>query len=144
MFLHTFLILAFISLLASTPSIYAQEPLPSADPIFFDFDSSSLNQQAREQVSNVLELMKDNPKLLVTIGGHTDERGSSEFSMAVSERRAKAAMNYLVNLGIAPERITIMGYGKSKPLDPRHNEIAWARNRRVDFLFRTIRTINEN
>lgn len=141
MFLRTlFIMLAIISLMASTssPLLCANEPVPSIKPVYFDFDSSNLNQRAREQIRKVAEMMKNNPNLRVTIEGHTDERRSDEYALALGERLAKSAMHYLVSLGITPERINIISYGKSKPFDPRHNEKAWAKNRRVEFVFRKI------
>ena len=78
--------------------------------------------------------MKKNSALKVRIEGHCDERGSDEYNLALGERRAKAAMNYLVTLGIADKRLSVISYGKEKPVDPGHDEAAWAKNRRAEFV----------
>jgi peptidoglycan-associated lipoprotein len=70
----------------------------------------------------------------VRIEGNCDERGSDDYNMALGERRAKAAKDYLVNLGIASDRISTISYGEEKPADPGHDEEAWARNRRAEFV----------
>jgi peptidoglycan-associated lipoprotein len=69
----------------------------------------------------------------VKLEGHCDERGSDEYNLALGENRAKAALNYLVALGVPPEQLSIISYGKEKPLDNGHTEEAWAKNRRVEF-----------
>jgi peptidoglycan-associated lipoprotein len=126
-----------LTLLVSSPIfLYASEPLPNAEPVYFDYDSTSLTLQTQQQLREVAEMMKRKPKLQVKLFGYTDERGSAEFSLAAGERRAKAVMSYLIHTGIAPERITFISRGKERPRDPRHDEIAWARNRRVEFVFR--------
>lgn len=130
------LILVTFFLLAAMPlSVHALEPFPSAKPVIFDFDAAALHAQARDQLAAVADMMQRKPMLLVKIIGHTDERGSAEYSMALGERRAKVVMNYLKSLGIASERLKVESHGKEQPLDPRHNEEAWARNRRVEFEF---------
>jgi peptidoglycan-associated lipoprotein len=69
----------------------------------------------------------------VQIQGNCDERGSDEYNLALGERRAKVAMDYLATLGVPAERLSIISYGKEKPVDPGHDEAAWAKNRRDDF-----------
>jgi peptidoglycan-associated lipoprotein len=68
------------------------------------------------------------------VEGHCDERGTEAYNMALGERRAEAAKDYIVNLGIAPNRIGTISYGEERPVDPRHNEEAWAKNRRAHFV----------
>jgi len=70
----------------------------------------------------------------ILIEGHCDERGTEEYNLALGEKRAKSTMDYLVSLGISPDRLRIISYGKSQPLDPGHDETAWAKNRRAQFL----------
>ena len=77
------------------------------------------------------ELLKKYPKVKIQIEGHCDERGTNEYNLALGERRANSTKNYLVSLGISPDRISTISYGEEKPLDPGHNEEAWAKNRRA-------------
>lgn len=76
----------------------------------------------------------DHPELKVELQGNCDERGSSEYNLALGERRALAVKRFLVNLGVEPSRLVTVSFGEEKPLDPRHNERAWALNRRVDLV----------
>jgi peptidoglycan-associated lipoprotein len=99
----------------------------------FAFDSAELDDLAKEILVNNAKWLKDHPELKVQIEGHCDERGTEEYNLALGERRAKAVRDYLVSLGISPSRISIISYGESMPLDPGHNESAWAKNRRAHF-----------
>ena len=78
--------------------------------------------------------MKKNPRWVVTIEGHCDERGTAEYNLALGERRANTARDYLVSLGIPAARVKTVSYGKEFPFDPAHNEGAWAKNRRAHFV----------
>ena len=80
--------------------------------------------------------LKAHPEVKVIIEGHCDERGSEEYNLALGEKRAKSARDYLISLGISPERLSIISYGESMPLDPRHCEEAWAKNRRAHFAIK--------
>jgi peptidoglycan-associated lipoprotein len=103
--------------------------------IYFDFDSSVLLDKSRDTLSkNADVLIKKLPKVKIQIEGHCDERGSAEYNLALGERRAKSALNYLVTLGVPAERLSIISYGKEKPVDPGHDETAWAKNRRAEFV----------
>jgi peptidoglycan-associated lipoprotein len=105
------------------------------DKVYFDFDSSILTQPSRDTLSkNGNLLLKNQPDLKVQIEGHCDERGSAEYNLALGERRAKSVMNYLVTLGVKAERLSTISYGKEKPADPGHDEAAWAKNRRAEFV----------
>ena len=101
--------------------------------INFDYDSFTLSQAARDILYTNAEYLLKKYQGNVKLEGHCDERGSDEYNLALGENRAKAAMNYLITLGVQPERLSIISYGKEKPLDPGHDESAWARNRRVEF-----------
>jgi peptidoglycan-associated lipoprotein len=102
--------------------------------IFFNFDSYKLSDESRsELVKNATMIKKDSAEK-VRIEGNCDERGSDEYNLALGEKRAKAAMEYLVTLGIPAERLTVISYGKEKPADPGHDEAAWAKNRRDEFV----------
>jgi len=102
--------------------------------IYFNFDSSALSDEARSALSKNAELLGKQPSVRLQIEGNCDERGSDEYNLALGERRAKAAKDYLVNLGVQPERISTISYGEEKPADPGHDEAAWAKNRRDEFV----------
>lgn len=101
--------------------------------IYFDFDSYNLSGMARSNLVKNAKLLKKDTVGKVRIEGNCDERGSDEYNLALGEKRAKAAMQYLVALGIPAERLSVISYGKEKPADPGHDEAAWARNRRDEF-----------
>ena len=102
--------------------------------IHFDFDSSALSQTARDLLAKNGDIMKKDADTKVRIEGNCDERGSDDYNLALGERRAKSAKDYLVTLGVPAERLTTISYGKEKPVDPGHDEAAWAKNRRDDFV----------
>jgi peptidoglycan-associated lipoprotein len=101
--------------------------------IYFDFDRSEIKPKAQVTLKNKARWLKDNPGYSVRIEGHCDERGTNEYNLALGERRAKAAADFLVSLGISPNRIRTISYGEERPADPRSNEEAWAKNRRDEF-----------
>jgi peptidoglycan-associated lipoprotein len=103
--------------------------------IYFDFDSSDLSQDARNTLTKNAEiLMKSMQPAKIKIEGHCDERGSAEYNLALGERRAKSAMQYLITLGVKPDRLSVISYGKEKPAVQGNNEEAWAKNRRDEFV----------
>lgn len=101
--------------------------------IHFAYNQFTLEDQARATLEQNATYLRNNPGLKVVIEGHCDERGSDEFNLALGERRAVAARNYLVSLGIAAERLSIISYGEEQPLVAAANEDAWAKNRRAEF-----------
>ena len=102
--------------------------------IYFNFDSAALSDESRANLSKNAELLASQPSVKLQIEGNCDERGSDEYNLALGERRAKAARDYLVNLGVAPDRLSIISYGEEKPADQGHDEAAWAKNRRDEFV----------
>ena len=104
------------------------------DDVFFDFDSSDLGSRARETLEVNSQWLRSNPNHLLLIEGHCDERGTNEYNLALGERRAKSAMNYLVSQGVQASRITIISYGEERPACTEKNEECWSRNRRAHFL----------
>lgn len=102
--------------------------------IYFNFDSADLSEESRTALSKNAGLLAKATTLKVRIEGNCDERGSDEYNLALGERRAKAAMDYLVSLGVQPERLSIVSYGEEKPAEPGHDEAAWAKNRRDEFV----------
>ena len=101
---------------------------------YFDFDQSALTAEARGILDRNAKYLAQKPGARIRIEGHCDERGSTEYNLALGERRAKAAFQYLMDLGVDPNRMTVVSYGKEVPLDPGHNEAAWAKNRRGEFV----------
>lgn len=102
--------------------------------IYFDFDSSTLSDTARQALSRNFETLKKNPPVKIRIEGHCDERGSDDYNLALGERRAQAAFRYLTSLGIPAGRLSTISYGNEKPADRGHDEAAWAKNRRDEFV----------
>lgn len=104
------------------------------EDIHFEFDKSRLLPEAKEILRDKAECPTAHPDLTVIIEGHCDERGTNEYNMALGNRRAESVKSFVVDLGIAPERLTTVSYGEERPLDPRHNEEALAKNRRAHFV----------
>lgn len=100
---------------------------------FFDFDEASLRADAKTALENNAKWMEKNSANVI-IEGHCDERGSVEYNLALGERRAKAAKDFLVSYGISASRLTTISYGKERPFDPGHDENSWAQNRRAHFV----------
>ena len=117
------------------PSISQQEfqAFQNQD-INFDFDKYDLRTDARAILDRKASFLNQNSSVRTQIEGHCDERGTSEYNLALGERRANAAKQYLTTAGISAGRLSTISYGKERPLDPGHNETAWARNRRDHFV----------
>jgi peptidoglycan-associated lipoprotein len=103
-------------------------------PAFFALDSSELDAVGRAVVSANADIMKKYPSWVVTVEGHCDERGTAEYNLALGERRAVAVKAYLVSLGVSPDRLRSVSYGKEFPFDAGHTETAWSSNRRAHFV----------
>lgn len=101
--------------------------------IHFAFDSSELSNQAQEVLKAKAKVLKKNPELNIVIEGHCDERGTDEYNMALGERRARAAYEYLILLGVDADRMNLVSYGEERPLVEGHNEEVWSKNRRDEF-----------
>jgi len=101
--------------------------------IHFDLDRADLREQDRQALSQNGDVLKRFDFLVVTIEGHCDERGSVEYNLALGERRARAAFDYLVSLGVPAQRLKAVSYGKEIPVCSESNESCWARNRRAHF-----------
>lgn len=120
------------------------EPIPQAgeltaslEEIYFDFDAYVLSREARDSLVKNAGLMKNDRDAKVRIEGHCDERGSDEYNLALGEKRARAAMQYLMTMGIPEERLSVISFGREKPADHGHDEAAWAKNRRDEFIITT-------
>lgn len=102
--------------------------------IYFDYDQASLRADARQTLRQNADFLKQNPSSRVEIQGNCDERGSEEYNLALGMRRAEAARRYLTDLGVEPSRLRTISFGEERPAVRGHNEAAWARNRRGDFI----------
>tara|TARA_B100000927_G_C16216633_1_gene369739 strand:+ start:31 stop:546 length:516 start_codon:yes stop_codon:yes gene_type:complete len=100
------------------------------DRVFFGYDSSDLDSDALELLQDQVAWLKQNSNVSVTIEGHCDERGTREYNLALGEKRAQAVKNYLIGLGINPDRVSTISYGKERPAVVGSNDGAWAQNRR--------------
>jgi peptidoglycan-associated lipoprotein len=101
---------------------------------YFDLDKSDIRPDARQVLAHDADFLRNYPQIKVTIEGHCDERGSTEYNLALGDRRAAAVKNYLVSLGISADRMSTVSYGKEKPVCMESNEGCWQRNRRGHFV----------
>ncbi|TMQ58260.1 MAG: peptidoglycan-associated lipoprotein Pal [Candidatus Eisenbacteria bacterium] len=106
----------------------------SIEDAFFDFDDYSLRQDAKSALERDGKYLEKNSRTNVVIEGHCDERGSVEYNLALGEKRARAAKEYLMSYGVSGNRLTTISYGKERPFDPGHEESAWAKNRRAHIV----------
>lgn len=100
------------------------------DRVFFDFDKYDLKPEARATLEKQAAWLKKFPGVTVTVEGHCDERGTREYNLGLGERRANSAKNYLISLGVSPNRVKTLSYGEERPVALGSNEAAWAQNRR--------------
>ncbi|MCL5124139.1 MAG: peptidoglycan-associated lipoprotein Pal [Deltaproteobacteria bacterium] len=103
----------------------------SLKTIYFDFDNYTLSPEAQAAINYDADVLKRYPNLTVVAEGHCDERGTAEYNLALGERRAGAVVERLTALGIPGARLSTVSFGSELPVDPNHNEQAWAKNRRV-------------
>ncbi len=106
------------------------------EDVLFDYDKSTLREDGKRTCQEIAAYMKSHPRSSLLIEGHCDERGTAEYNLALGERRATAVKNYLVSLGVPKGALSTVSFGKERPLDPGHNEGAWARNRRAHFILK--------
>ena len=100
------------------------------DRVFFDYDKSDIKAEGRQVLQRQADWLKKYSNVTVTVEGHCDERGTREYNLALGERRATAVKKMLVALGVAPNRVSTISYGKERPAVPGSTEAAWAQNRR--------------
>jgi peptidoglycan-associated lipoprotein len=116
-------------------AVTQEKPSPFQD-IRFDYDKSSVRADAKPILSAVADYMKKNKGAKLLIEGHCDDRGTSEYNMALGDRRAESARAYLASLGVPASALSTVSFGKEKPLDPGNNEDSWAKNRRAHFVLK--------
>jgi peptidoglycan-associated lipoprotein len=108
-----------------------QQLVQAGNTIYFALDRSDITAESRQVLVRQAALLNQNPSVTVTIEGHCDERGTVEYNLGLGERRANATKQALIALGVAAGRVNVISYGKERPVDPAHNEQAWAKNRRA-------------
>ncbi len=106
----------------------------SGKVVYFDYDKSDIRPEFRSTLDQIAQTMKDFDELQVRVEGHCDERGTDAYNLALGERRANAARQYLVDSGISAGRIELKSWGEERPADAEHNEAAWEKNRRGEFI----------
>jgi peptidoglycan-associated lipoprotein len=117
-----------------TPTVVPDNRLAVLEErIYFALDRAELSPEARAKLAEKVEVLRMSPGLALRIDGHADERGSDEYNLALSKRRAAVAKRFLVQQGIESARLEVEGYGEEQPLDPASNEAAWSLNRRAGF-----------
>jgi peptidoglycan-associated lipoprotein len=109
-----------------------REDLASA--VYFDYDSDALSDQAQEKLRAKAEILRTNPSISLRIEGNADQRGTEEYNLALGQRRAQSVKNFIVQYGVAPERLTIISYGEERPAVQGETEAAYAQNRRAEFV----------
>ena len=102
---------------------------------YFDYDKAEIRPDARAALSKTGDFLKNYPRFKVTIEGHCDERGSTEYNLGLGDRRAAAVKQYIVSLGVSADRISTVSFGKEKPFCMEHNEACWQQNRRGHFIY---------
>jgi len=131
-----------VTVAAPAPPPVEQPKGPSTEELFlkevrdayFDYDKADIRPDARESLSKTADFLKNYPQIKVTIEGHCDERGSTEYNLGLGDRRASAVKQYIISLGISADRLSTVSYGKEKPFCMEHNESCWQQNRRGHFV----------
>ena len=113
----------------SSKSTATQAVLANA-VVYFEYDQFTLTSKSIQALKGVVELMNNNNKITLSLEGHADERGTREYNLALGERRANSAKDYLMTYGISSARISVLSYGKEKPVDSGSNPLSWSKNRR--------------
>jgi peptidoglycan-associated lipoprotein len=122
---------------ADRPDTRQYVPSANLPDIHFDFDKYEIRSDAARTLDSSAKWLKSNTKALVLIEGHADERGTTEYNLSLGERRAKAAVSYLVSQGVDARRFAVVSFGEDKPQCQQHNAACWAKNRRAHFLFKS-------
>ncbi len=113
----------------------AGEKMRQERTIYFDFDKSNIKDEFRMLIEAHAKFLAKNPAINVKLEGHADERGTPEYNIALGEARAKAIADIFKTFGVADSQMEVISYGEERPVDPGHNEAAWAKNRRVEIVY---------
>ena len=117
----------------SAPPEEPEEVIYNLEMVYFAYDKSIITTAFGEALQRNYEWIAENPDVQIQLEGHCDERGTNEYNLALGERRAKAVFDYLMNLGASPSQFSLVSFGEERPADPGSNEVAWRKNRRVEF-----------
>lgn len=120
--------------MAGSGAYTAGAKIPELGPIYFEFDSFALTFEARSILNQHATWLKNNPTVMAQVEGHTDERGTTEYNLALGERRAASVRDYLVSKGVAASQVSTISYGEERPAAQGSSESAWAQNRRTEFV----------
>ena len=112
---------------------HVEEMRANFEKVFFAFDSSDLDDASKQALTDNVTLMQKHPELKVEAQGHCDERGTTEYNLALGDRRASNVQRYMSALGISPDRVATISYGEERPLNTNDTEVAWGQNRRAEF-----------
>ena len=104
-----------------------------ATTVYFDFDSFTIREDSRRALDEKSPLLRADPSIRLRLSGHADDRGSTEYNLALGMRRAEAVKEYLSNFGVGTAQLEVISFGEERPVDAAANEAAWSRNRRVEF-----------
>jgi peptidoglycan-associated lipoprotein len=111
-------------------------------PVYFEYDDDRLTEAAATALAQKVQILRANPGVSVRITGHTDERGSVEYNLALGMRRAQSTRDYISGFSVDPSRLEIVSMGEDQPEDPGHDEAAWSKNRRAAFMITSGSTLN--
>ncbi|HJN74513.1 MAG TPA: peptidoglycan-associated lipoprotein Pal [Myxococcota bacterium] len=119
---------------ASTIPQHVQTIVDNFNKVYFDFDVSELSPESRAALDANIQILQVHPNVKVQVQGHADERGATEYNLALGDRRANAVKDYMISSGVAPSRLAVISYGEEAPLTGDSNERAWSQNRRAEFI----------
>lgn len=102
--------------------------------VYFDFNRSSLTSSTRDVLNSNANFLKDHPSVEIQVEGHADERGGVQYNLALGEKRAQAVKQYLISMGVSSSKITTISFGKERPIAFGHDDSAWSKNRRANFV----------
>jgi peptidoglycan-associated lipoprotein len=111
-----------------------QEMVKNFERVFFDFDSSSLDDSSKTALKDNVRIMGEHADIKVEVQGHADERGTTDYNLALGQRRANAVLNFMTSNGVSNSRVKVVSYGEERPLSEGHSESAWSQNRRCEFI----------
>jgi peptidoglycan-associated lipoprotein len=117
----------------SAPPEESDAVIYDMEMVYFAYDKSVITTAFADVIKKNYEWIEENPDLQIQLEGHCDERGTNEYNLALGERRAKAVFDYLVSLGASPSQFSLVSFGEERPADEGSNEVAWRKNRRVEF-----------
>ena len=117
----------------SAPPEESDATIYDMEMVYFAYDKSVITTAFADVIKKNYEWIEENPDLQIQLEGHCDERGTNEYNLALGERRAKAVFDYLVSLGASPSQFSLVSFGEERPADEGSNEVAWRKNRRVEF-----------